>query len=147
MPRRPAAEIEVRAGDTEERGADHARITRLEIQSAHPRFACQPRVDDEALEGGGTAGFDDHAGRRRQLDIGSSEHPVRAVVDEFWRFAFALRHSAIDPGNEELEFARRQPDVSGEPTVSPLGRPWRHATREDLILDGLCPWPRILVGG
>ena len=68
------------------------------------------------------------------------------VIYEVGRVSQPFGHPAVNPGNEEFEFARREADVVRECAVAALGRPWRHAARERLFLDGFCPRARLRVG-
>jgi hypothetical protein len=57
-----------------------------------------------------------------------------------------IRGATVDPREQEVHLAGGESPVVGELAVSTVGRPRRHAPRQDFFLDRFSPWPRFGVG-
>ena len=74
----------------------------------------------------------------RRTAVPSSE--IAAVLPRVYDRA------AIHPGDKSFDFPVRQPAIVGELPMRGIGKPWRHLADQHRLLNGLGPWPRVLVG-
>src|SRR6185436_14510296 len=61
-------------------------------------------------------------------------------------FLLARGCAGIDPLREGFDVMRFQPALVGEVTEVFVRKPWRHLLRQNRILDGASPGPRLFVG-